>query len=465
MVSLSAIILTSILTAPSNTVLLEFSSPDCHYCRVMQTTVERLREKGYPVRVVNVEREPELARKYRARFLPTFVLVSDGREIARHEGATSFSRLTGMFDKLNAADSTAGGSDDIVRGQSPAGLLPSLPLPKLKRTIEKPTPPSAEDRPHLVDRSIHSTITEGNGRPSGSSENADLTLGPEQLAMQATVRIKVIEEGGHSYGTGTIVDAHGPYALIITCGHLFRDVGMKARIEVELVDQQGVHRTVAGKVVTFDADERDIGLVEIQPGVAVRPVAVAKNERGIVVEGRSVFSIGCDHGADPTLIRSRITKIDRYMGFPNIEVAGQPVVGRSGGGLFSADGALIGVCNAADDEYDEGIYAGLPMIHEELAAVGITPQTRSTALANRDPQPDSGPLDHPLLTAAVRPTDPMNVQPVAVSQVICIVRTAENPQGEVVVIDNPSPELLAKIRQPTATRTAHLDDTWRPVPR
>ncbi|MEO2011631.1 MAG: thioredoxin family protein, partial [Pirellulaceae bacterium] len=71
MVSLSAIILTSILTAPSNTVLLEFSSPDCHYCRVMQTTVERLREKGYPVRVVNVEREPELARKYRARFLPT----------------------------------------------------------------------------------------------------------------------------------------------------------------------------------------------------------------------------------------------------------------------------------------------------------------------------------------------------------------------------------------------------------
>ena len=36
------------------------------------------------------------------------------------------------------------------------------------------------------------------------------------------------------------------------------------------------------------------------------------------------------------------------------ESAGQPLIGRSGGGLFSADGHLIGVCNLADPKDDVG---------------------------------------------------------------------------------------------------------------
>lgn len=460
MVSLSVLMVTSILTVPDNTVLLEFSSPSCHYCRVMQTTVDRLQENGYPVRVVNVEREPELARRFRARFLPTFILVSEGREVARHEGATSYLRLTGMFDQLNSpqstADRTPGRTGATVRGQTPTAILPSLPIPKLRRSVDKPTPPSAARVPQLVDRSLST----GGNRTSGTTGQQ---LGPEQRALRATVRLKVIENGGHSFGTGTIVDTHGDYALVITCGHLFRGPGKNARVEVELFDQQGVHRTVVGKVITFDADERDIGLVEIQPGVPVHSVAVA-NDVQVVQKGRSVFSIGCDHGADPSLIRSQITFIDKYLGFPNIEVAGQPVVGRSGGGLFSADGQLIGICNLADPEDDEGIYAGLPMIHEELATVGITVQARPIAVANGlHPRLDADQTAQPTVRVPARRSDPINVPPVGVSQVICIVRTSENPQGELVVIDNPSPELLANIRRTSTTRTANLDDDWRPV--
>ena len=47
-------------------------------------------------------------------------------------------------------------------------------------------------------------------------------------------------------------------------------------------------------------------------------------------------SVGCNNGEDPTVQRSRINSLDRFLGPPNLQVAGQPIIGRSGGGLFSA---------------------------------------------------------------------------------------------------------------------------------
>jgi S1-C subfamily serine protease len=47
------------------------------------------------------------------------------------------------------------------------------------------------------------------------------------------------------------------------------------------------------------------------------------------------------------------------------------VDGRSGGGLFNEQGELIGVCNAAAVEVDEGIYTALETIHWQIAAVDL----------------------------------------------------------------------------------------------
>ena len=80
-----------------------------------------------------------------------------------------------------------------------------------------------------------------------------------------------------------------------------------------------------------------------------------------VQNGQTAFSFGCDRGDDPSRRDTRITGINKYnqhLGVSNLEIAGAPIDGRSGGGLFDESGRLIGVCNAADYKGDVGIYAG-----------------------------------------------------------------------------------------------------------
>ena len=98
-------------------------------------------------------------------------------------------------------------------------------------------------------------------------------------------------------------------------------------------------------------------------------------------------SVGCNNGDDPTVQHSRVNSLDRFLDPTeqrsgnaadrphapwNLQVAGQPIIGRSGGGLFSADGMVIGVCNAAEPEDHEGLFAALGSIHAALDQQGLT---------------------------------------------------------------------------------------------
>ena len=69
-------------------------------------------------------------------------------------------------------------------------------------------------------------------------------LGPREPLKDAfaneligsSVRLRVDDANGHSYGTGTIIDARSGEALVITCGHLFRDSQGKGPVMVELFE-------------------------------------------------------------------------------------------------------------------------------------------------------------------------------------------------------------------------------------
>ena len=84
--------------APANdAVLLDFTATWCAPCKQMDPVVARLSSQGYPVRKVDIDREPALAQQYRVSGVPCFVLVVGGQEAGRVVGATSYETLAGMF--------------------------------------------------------------------------------------------------------------------------------------------------------------------------------------------------------------------------------------------------------------------------------------------------------------------------------------------------------------------------------
>jgi hypothetical protein len=200
-----------------------------------------------------------------------------------------------------------------------------------------------------------------------------LPKGLNSKLLSSTVRLTVEDTKARSHGTATIIDAREGEALLITCGHLFRDSKGQAPVNVELyeVGPQGLRvvETVQGRVVCYDL-ERDVAFVSIRPSQPVCVAAVAPH-RTQVAKGDLAASVGCSNGQDPTVLSTRITWLDRYQGPPNIETSGAPVEGRSGGGLFNEQGQLVGVCFAADYEGNRGLYAGLQSIHDELDRLGL----------------------------------------------------------------------------------------------
>ena len=426
--ALPTLALCAVLAASSDPVLVEFQSADSSDCRAMQSTIQRLVSEGVSVRRVDVDREPQTAQHYRVVKLPTYLLFVEGREADRLVGAASHQQLVDFIDRGRnvAADAptpvpaTAGGPAAGGLARDAQNAAPRATPSESMR--EAQGPPRSPARDAATDRAAHTappsergtssalgilpqfkSLLGDNGSSAGQSSGGQNSAGgsagngsppprnsstamngvatqPAQAAppatalaraaLAATVRLRVEDvdgQPGQSIATGTIIDTHGDEALVLTCGHVFRESGGKGRIWVDLF-APGAGQPVAGELIDFDL-YRDIAVVAIRPGMKVAPVAVATAAQSIAV-GQPVFSIGCNHGDKPTVVSSSVTGIQRYDGPPNIVVAGAPVDGRSGGGLFSSDGRLIGVCNAADFADDEGIYAALGSVHWQLDQIG-----------------------------------------------------------------------------------------------
>jgi thiol-disulfide isomerase/thioredoxin len=329
------------------TVLLDFYSDSCGPCRSMMPTVDRLAAEGYPVQRVNVAQYPDLARRMSVTSIPCFVMIVDGRYAGRVEGVTSLGRL----EQLCSLGRQAAAPSAMVAG--PEATPPTSAAPGRASVPVVPVGYSAQ--------------------PAARPAVSDAAL------LAASVRLRVEDPQGHSCGSGTIIDAlPGGEALVLTCGHLFRDSQGKGKVEVDVFGPApATHLT--GRVLSFDL-ERDVAFIAFRPQAAVTVARVAPP--GYAIQpGDAVESVGCDEGNDPTVQHSQINKLDKFLDpveqrlghkveephAPwNLEVAGQPVIGRSGGGLFSADGLVIGVCNAAEPVDREGLYAGLGSIHAAL---------------------------------------------------------------------------------------------------
>ena len=145
--------------------------------------------------------------------------------------------------------------------------------------------------------------------------------------------------------------------------HLPRFAGQRSRSRSICSDRASRNRS-SGERVWFDLT-RDVGLVTIRtPG----PVAVARLAPPDYKSypGHAGGERRLQRRRSPTVQHSQVNKLNRFQGPPNLTVAGQPVNGRSGGGLFSSEGYVIGVCNARDPDEQQGLFAAPAAIYAEL---------------------------------------------------------------------------------------------------
>jgi thioredoxin 1 len=69
-------------------VLLQFGASWCQPCKAMTPVAEEVARTNLIIHVkVDIEKQPDLANHYNVRGVPMFVLLVDGEEVARQQGA------------------------------------------------------------------------------------------------------------------------------------------------------------------------------------------------------------------------------------------------------------------------------------------------------------------------------------------------------------------------------------------
>jgi|GEM_PF-332683 len=397
---------------PADTgVLLDFTATWCGPCQQMSPIISRLQRQGFPVRKVDVDHEKDLARKYNITSIPAFVLVVNGNEVRRVVGQTSEEQLRRLLAMIPAPQQS---TSNVAQAPATQPALQHTPAPRADDRTYAPQPVargSSGDRPAMVSPAVNQGAAVASARASNapvapqtvasnapredrgsrglfglglfSRDSGKESRPTREVAaraklddsplegitltnddpMAASTRIRIRDKGGINYGSGTIIDSRVGNTYVLTCAHIFRNLSEESVIEVD-VFVNGKPVTFVGKPVHYDMDS-DVGLITIPTSDPLPHARVAP--AGLAIErGMAVQSVGCGGGDDPTLQKLHVTARNRYQGPDNIECTGVPVQGRSGGGLFTKDGQVIGVCMAADQENNCGLYAGLVAIQKLL---------------------------------------------------------------------------------------------------
>jgi len=81
-------------------ILIDFTAPWCGPCQLMNPILASL-AKDYQVRKVDLDSNPELAKRYGIGPIPALLIFVDGQMVARHEGVTREAVLRSDLARLS----------------------------------------------------------------------------------------------------------------------------------------------------------------------------------------------------------------------------------------------------------------------------------------------------------------------------------------------------------------------------
>lgn len=348
-----AVLLIALITVPASNggsaepIMLDFSATWCGPCQQMRPVVEQLIQKGYPIKPVDVDEAPDLKEQYQITGVPAFIVIDpkSGRVLARTEGAQPASQLAAFYNEARAK------------------FAP-------RRSVAV-----AEEE---GDEKDEEADTEARDETEGRRAREEAPTPTNPRPWETVVRIKVQGNGSIGFGSGTIIHSSEKESIILTCAHIFKMDGRRQAtpdkfpmpISVDLFDgvlsgpkKNQVHytrETFVGKAIDYDFS-RDVGLIRIKPGRRL-PYARVVPPHWTPKAGMGMITVGCSEGHDATawntvVVNPQMKGLAGQATYEAIECMVAPKQGRSGGGLFTSDGYIAGVCDFAEPRGNHGLYA------------------------------------------------------------------------------------------------------------
>jgi thiol-disulfide isomerase/thioredoxin len=374
--------------------LLDFGASYCQPCQQMVPILQSMAKVGFPVRQIDITEEHELARRYRIDRIPTLVLLVEGREVKRFIGLTDEAELRQAMNVAarKLAEERGQRAAQTVNVVSDEASTKSDPQTPSAAETEVPAVAS-EKRPSI--REVLQGVLSGGKQTTSfefpevraqSPDSAGSLVDKLTLAANATTRVRVggtrQKDGAtvEDVGTGTIIYSAVGQSIVLTCAHLFLELKRDGtQVEVE-VFEGGKSTSYKGEIIGGSHDS-DLALIKIRSSKLLPFVRVSFDSPE-VKRGQQLISFGCNNGADPTRLDTKVVDINRYNGPANLTCSTDPQSGRSGGGLFALDGTLVGVCSCADRKNLQGLYmAHTPVVEllrrTQMQSILLSPSANS----------------------------------------------------------------------------------------